>query len=62
MIAARNSRETGRLIDSLIDHVGRLHQNGIRNLETERLGGLAVDDHFELRGLLDRQVGGSRAF
>ena len=29
-----------------------------RNLEAERLGGLEVDDQFELGGLLDREVDG----
>ena len=33
-------------------------QQRFRNGEAERLGGLEVDDEFEFRRLLDRQVGG----
>ena len=33
-----------------------------RDGEAERLGGLEIDDQFDFRGLLDRQVGGLLAF
>ena len=40
----------------------RLRQQRRRDREAQRLGGLAVDDQLELRGLLDGQVGGLGAF
>ena len=58
MIAARKSRETGHSLN----HLGRLHQNRVGDLEAQRFGGLAVDDQFKFRGLLDGQVAGFRAF
>ena len=38
----------------LFDDLIRPQQQRRRNREAERLGGLEVDDEFELRGLLDR--------
>jgi hypothetical protein len=35
------------------DHFIRLEQDGGRNRQTERLGGLEVDDQLKLGGLLD---------
>src|SRR5215472_5925586 len=45
---------------SLNHPIRSLQQRG-RHREAERLGGLEVDDEFELAGLLDRKVGGLRA-
>src|SRR5262252_10945840 len=46
--------EAHRLLDQLI----RPLQHRRRERQAEGLGGLEVDDELELRGLLDRQVGG----
>ena len=40
----------------------RPQQQRRRDSEAERLGGLEVDHQLELRGLLDRKVGGLGAF
>src|SRR5215468_7641190 len=40
------------------DHLGSPDEQRGRHGETERLGSLHVDDQFEFRRLLDRQIGG----
>ena len=45
-----------------LDHLIRPQQQRRRDGEAEGLGRLEVDDQFELRGLLDGEVGGFRAF
>jgi hypothetical protein len=47
-----------RSFDDLI----RAQQHRLRDREAERLRGLEVDHQLELRRLLDRKVGGLRAF
>jgi hypothetical protein len=42
----------------LLDHLIRPRQQRRRDREAEGLGGLEIDDEFERRGLLDREVGG----
>lgn len=42
---------------SLFDHLVDAGKQCRWNVETERLGGLAVDRQLELRRLLDRQIG-----
>jgi hypothetical protein len=44
-------------IDSLLDHLGSLQQDGLRNGQAESLVGLQIDEQVELRGLFHRQVG-----
>lgn len=46
----------------LFDDLGRLQQKRVWNLQAQRFGGLAVDDQFIFRGLLDRYVAGFRTF
>src|ERR1700741_1366289 len=43
---------------ALVDQVVRSQQEGGRNREAERPGGLAVEGQLELRGLLDRELAG----
>src|SRR4030095_9692622 len=43
---------------SIIDDLVGPDQQRLRDREPERLRGLVVDDQLELRGLLDREVGG----
>src|SRR5262245_16137422 len=38
---------------SSLNHLIRPQQVRLRDVDAERLGGLEVDDHFELRGLLE---------
>jgi hypothetical protein len=47
------SQQTASLFDHLIG-AGKQHR---RHLQAERLGGLQVEDEFELGRLLDREVG-----
>src|SRR5258708_22237143 len=42
----------------LFDHLVGAQQDCRRKLDADRSGGFEVDDQLELRGLLDRQVGG----
>src|SRR5262245_40144215 len=60
IVTCSPQREThvGPLFDDLI----RPRQERGRDREAEGLGGLEVDDEFELGGLLDGEVGGLRAF
>jgi hypothetical protein len=44
--------------DRLPNHLIHPRENRRRNLDAERLHRLEVEDQFELRRLLDRQVGG----
>src|SRR5262249_58065161 len=54
-MSAKGQKRTCRV---LFDHlVGAGDERG-RHGETKRLGGLEIDNEFELRGLLDRQIGG----
>jgi hypothetical protein len=47
--------------DPLFNHLIRPLQERRRDRQTEGLGGLEVDHEFELRRLLDGQVGGPGA-
>ena len=40
-----------------LDDLVRAHQDGLRDREPESVGSLQVNDQFDLRGLLDGQVG-----
>src|SRR5262245_46892309 len=40
-----------------LDHFVSEREQLVGNLQTERVGGLAIDDQLEFRGLLDREVG-----
>jgi hypothetical protein len=51
--SAASSQRVGSL-----DHLIRSREHRRRDRETQRLGGLRVDDQFELGGLLDGEVGG----
>jgi hypothetical protein len=42
---------------SLDDHISTL-QEGLRNCQTKRLGGLEIDDKFKFGGLLNWQIRG----
>jgi hypothetical protein len=55
------SRAKGR-IAGLFDHLVGAAKQGKRQADGERLGGLEVDYEFDLRRLLDRQIGGLLAF
>ena len=48
--------------DRLLHDFNRAQQYRLRECETERLRGPAVDDEVELRGLLDRQLSGLGPF
>src|SRR5258706_1291918 len=52
----RNSR--ARWLAFLFNHPVRAHEQQLRNLQADRLGGLQVDHQLELSRLLNRQVGG----
>ena len=43
---------------SSFDHLVRAQQDRLRDRQTERFGGLQVDDQLELRRLFDRKIGG----
>jgi len=43
-----------------LDHLVRAHQQRLRGRTTDGLRSLQVDHEFEVRGLLDRKVGGLR--
>jgi hypothetical protein len=51
-LAVSRCRKTGALFDHLVGP----HQEQFRNCETERLGGLQIDDQRIFGRLLDRQV------
>jgi len=40
----------------LLDELVRAQQQGLRNRQADRLGGLEIEHQFELGGLLDRKV------
>src|SRR3954451_4634132 len=46
----------------LLDHLVGLRQQRSRQVETENLRGLQIDDQFKMHRLFDRQLGGLRAF
>src|SRR6266581_1169071 len=48
-------------VDRSFDHPVGAQEDGLRDRDAESLGGLEVDDQFELRGLLDGQVARLRA-
>jgi len=45
-------------VDALFNHLVGTNQEGLRNPEAQRLGGLEVQRHAEIRRLFDRQVAG----
>jgi len=47
---------------ALFDHLISAVEDRERDRHTERLGGLEIDDQFDFRGLLNRQLGWSFAF
>ena len=46
----------------LLDYLVRTQQQRVRDREAERLRRREIDDQLELRGLLDGEIGGLRAF
>src|SRR5437867_1784425 len=53
------SQESAALVGhALLDYLIRTKEHCRRDRQPERLGGLKVDHQFELRGLLDGEVGG----
>src|SRR4029453_13510577 len=59
MCGATRDVRFGPIADiTLFDHLVGAGDEGRRQGETKRLGGLGFDNEFEPRGLLDRQIGG----
>jgi hypothetical protein len=59
----RRHEETVVLVEHvLLDDPVRPLQQCLRDCQAECLRRLEIDDQFELRGLLDREVGGFGAF
>src|SRR5262249_23575091 len=57
----RFSRELAAWVEhALLDNLVCPQQDGLRDRQAQRLGGLAVDDQFELGGLLGVELGGLR--
>jgi hypothetical protein len=48
--------------DKLLDHFIRSHQHVWRNRQADLLSGFQIDDELKLYWLLDRKIGGLRAF
>ena len=46
----------------LFDHFGGLHEQRRRHVQSERPGGLEIDDQLKLAWLQNWQIGGLRAF
>ena len=55
-VGASKRRHAASVEHALLDHLGRLEEQRLRDCEAERLGGLEVDHQLEFRGLLDRVV------
>src|SRR5215470_14193497 len=53
-VVSRCSNVKPKLLNNLVGS----QQDCRRQIDTDRFGGLQIDDHLELGGLLDRQIGG----
>src|SRR5215470_12874039 len=52
------TRDCMRYVAGLLDHLICEEEQGWRHRDSQRLGGLEVDDELKLHGLLHRQIGG----
>src|SRR5215510_7129969 len=55
------SRQRTCYFKTLLNHLVRPQQQGLRNRQPQRLGRFEINDQFELRRLLDRQIARFRA-
>ena len=56
-LCAKSRHEQLQQNGGLLDHLISGHLHDLWNCQAEHLGGLEIDDEFDLRGLLHRKLG-----